>query len=332
MKFHRDADFVHDQMTGIMAKLWHDHLCVYRGHTDLGYCHIASETAVHIGKKSVSGLAGRMPSTFVLCFNGASKSPGKVEANLCISVTREMAESVLLEYYDTNVGEILNRFCLVPVTVTNIGFELGSLASSANVRDQIKSTCDETAELFYDWHRKEVTIMCQRTNTSQVSSEFDKILEKLRTELARQITEVPYPNLHSPLRLLIGEGLKCYGISGFQWNFQWNFHKDVSNSHYKFFVDSTMLLETSRFVLRDACSYRCEHKESSAENFTDHHHINKQLVVTKVSQNTELTAPREVNHLNCNEVVSFRNAVNASKNIDTKYWNVGQKLNQAPSI
>src|SRR6218665_403165 len=216
LNFNKDVQLVHETMTETIAKLWYNRLCIYQGHKDLGYMQISSKVPGLIGGKSCYRLTNE-PPRFVLALDDLTKDHIPEQLNLLVSVGEDLVGSILSKYHNTTPKDLVDQFFCIPVTTEYMSFELGSLASSEQFCKRLKLISGHVIKISYDTDLKQLSVQCPQVGCDRVKSVLEEELKSLRMELETKELEIPFPNLHSPLRLQVGEGLQCLGIVGFQW-------------------------------------------------------------------------------------------------------------------
>ena len=216
LNFNKDVQLVHETMMEIMAKLWYNRLCIYQGHKDLGYMQISSKVAGLIGRKSCYRLTNE-PPRFVLALDALTKDHIPEEVNLLVCIGDDLAASMLSKYHNTTPKDMVDQFFCIPVATEYMSFELGSLASSEKFCERLKLICGHVIKVLYDRDLKQLSVLCPKVGCDRVKSVLEEELKSLQMELETKVLEIPFPHSHSPLRMEIGEGLQCLGITGFQW-------------------------------------------------------------------------------------------------------------------
>src|SRR6218665_1558544 len=216
LNFNKDVQLVHETMTETIAKLWYNRLCIYQGYKDLGYMQISSKVPGLIGRKSCYRLTNE-PPRFVLALDALTRDHIPEQLNLLVSVGEDLVASILSKYHNTTPKVLVDQFFCIPVTTEYMSFELGALASSETFCNRLKLISGHVIKISYDRDLKQLRVLCPQDGCDRVRSVLEEELKSLRMELETKELEIPFPNLHSPLRLQIGEGLQCLGIVGFQW-------------------------------------------------------------------------------------------------------------------
>lgn len=214
LSFHSDANYVHKTMAEIMTTVWPQRLCVYDGYKDFGYVEISSTSSIAIGKRSCFRLVNRLPK-FAMYLDNISDNLPPEEAHIWVAVDDCLATVILEKFFNTTRAEIIEKHQLRTVTLENIGFELGSMAMNDNLGDRLSLIAGKTVNAIYDSDFKRLVIAYTGQSPYLSRDSLDKELESLRTKLATEQLELPFPGLRSPIRLQIGEGFKCFGVAGF---------------------------------------------------------------------------------------------------------------------
>src|SRR6218665_2073302 len=216
LNFNKDVQLVHETMTETIAKLWYNRLCIYQGYKDLGYMQISSKVPGLIGRKSCYRLTNE-PPRFVLALDALTRDQIPEQLNLLVSVGEDLVASILSKYHNTTPKVLVDQFFCIPVATEYMSFELGSLASSEQFCKRLKLISGHVIKISYDRDLKQLRVLCPKVGCDRVKSVLEDELKSLRMELETKELDIPFPNLYCPLRLRIGGGLQCLGITGFQW-------------------------------------------------------------------------------------------------------------------
>src|SRR6218665_3182839 len=216
LNFNKDVQLVHETMTETIAKLWYNRLCIYQGHKDLGYMQISSKVPGLIGRKSCYRLTNE-PPRFVLALDALTRDHIPEQLNLLVSVGEDLVASILSKYHNTTPKVLVDQFFCIPVATEYMSFELGSLASSEQFCKRLKLISGHVIKISQDTDLKQLRVLCPKVGCDRVRSVMEEELKSHQKELQTTKLELPFPNSHSHLRIQIGEGLQCLGMSGSQW-------------------------------------------------------------------------------------------------------------------
>src|SRR6218665_317356 len=302
LNFNKDIQLVHETMAEIMAKLWYNRLCIYQGHKDLGYMQISSKVPGLIGGKSCYRLTNE-PPRFVLALDALTRDHIPEQLNLLVSVGEDLVASILSKYHNTTPKVLVDQFFCIPVATEYMSFELGSLASSEQFCKRVKLSSGHVIKISQDTDLKQLRVLCPKVGCDRVRSVMEEELKNLQRELQTTKLELPFPNSHSHLRIQIGEGLQCLGMSGSQWFHGRQKQKDDLRKRASI-SDFSEAAEISSTYEQDG---GCAQKER-IEDLCDYQHIPVNKDAVEYECYTESQMAKRTNIL-IDEIVEFDSSV-----------------------